>query len=170
MKKNEQYVGVDEKFIPEEEKFVDNNLNGEKSVGKKRLKLVKEIGIGGFVFSCVIIVLVTVIFGLSLSRIFTIDKQSEQQNKMDADDFNFGIESYSGTYYGVSVIAVLDEVVTKMKKNSDHSITVIYNSTTTSKVDEIRSLKKQFETNSEYEIFMDYDSNGFINKITISNY
>ena len=29
MKKNGQYVGVDEKYIPEEEKYVDNSVNSE---------------------------------------------------------------------------------------------------------------------------------------------
>ena len=29
MKKNAQYVGVDEQFIPEEEKYVDNETNEE---------------------------------------------------------------------------------------------------------------------------------------------
>ena len=29
MKKNGQYVGVDEKYIPEEEKYVDNSINQE---------------------------------------------------------------------------------------------------------------------------------------------
>ena len=29
MKKNGQYVGVDEKYIPEDEKYVDNSTNSE---------------------------------------------------------------------------------------------------------------------------------------------
>lgn len=89
---------------------------------------------------------------------------------MDVNDFNFGIESYNGTQYGSTVTSILDKVVTKIKKNSNHSITVTYNSTTTSKTDEIILLKKQFDLTTKYEVSMDYDSNGFINKITISNY
>ena len=29
MKKNSQYVGVDEKYIPEDEKYVDDDINNE---------------------------------------------------------------------------------------------------------------------------------------------
>lgn len=35
---------------------------------------------------------------------------------------------------------------------------------------EYNELKKQFNKSSEYEVSIDYDSNGYINKITISNY
>ena len=65
---------------------------------------------------------------------------------------------------------ILDNVVKKVKKNTDHKITVIYETTKTSKPDEITSLKKQFDENSQYEVSMDYDSKGYINKITISKY
>ncbi len=214
MKKNGQYVGVDEKFIPEEEKFVNNNLNDEikgdmhdmykgakeyvsdkdnqekmKNVGRKGLKIAKGIGIGYLAFAGIVIVMAILIFGLVFTQFFKtgkqseqikdsatniinnrIDKINEQQDKMDVNDFNFGIESYNGTQYGSTVTSILDKVVTKIKKNSNHSITVTYNSTTTSKTDEIILLKKQFDLTTKYEVSMDYDSNGFINKITISNY
>ena len=75
MKKNGEYVGVDEKYIPEEEKYVDNVTNEElkdtinngfrsvnkyvtdpnnqekfKSAGTKGLKIAKGIGIGYLIF------------------------------------------------------------------------------------------------------------------------
>ena len=99
-----------------------------------------------------------------------INTINEQSDKMDADDFNFGLESYSGTKYGSLVTSLLDKVVTKIKKNTNHPITVIYGSTTTSKPDEITSLKKQLESSKQYEVSMDYDSNGYISKITIADY
>ncbi len=71
MKKNGQYVGVDEKYVPDDEKYVDNNLNSDikndmhdiyqgakgyvldkdnqekmKNIGRKGLKVAKGIGIG----------------------------------------------------------------------------------------------------------------------------
>lgn len=103
MKKNGQYVGVDEKFIPEEEKFVNNNLNDEikgdmhdmykgakeyvsdkdnqekmKNVGRKGLKIAKGIGIGYLAFVGIVIVMVILIFGLVFTQFFKIGKQSEQ--------------------------------------------------------------------------------------------
>ena len=84
MSKNGQYVGVDEKYIPEDEKYVDNNLNNEikndvhnmyqgakeyvsdkdnqekmKNAGKKSLKIAKGLGIGYLVFVGIVIVMQT---------------------------------------------------------------------------------------------------------------
>lgn len=214
MKKNEQYVGVDEKYIPEDEKYVDNNLNSEikndmhdiykgakeyvsdkdnqkkmKKTGRKGLKVAKGLVIGHLVLSVFIVLMVIVIFVLAFSQFFKINKQSNEiqdrannvidqdinatddgYNKVNVDYFNFDIEYYRGTQYGSTVSTLLDNVVTKMKKNTDHPITVIYNTTTTSKVDEITALKKQFDETAQYEVSLDYDSNGYINKVTISNY
>ena len=210
MKKNGQYVGVDEKYVPEDEKYVDNNLNSEikndmlnmyqgakgyvsdkdnqekmKNVGRKGLKIAKGIGIGYLVFAGIVIVMVIAVFILVFSQFFRINKQSDEirdkatqgintiddgYNKMNVDDFNFDLETYSGTQYGSSVSRLLDNVITKIKKNADHSITVTYGTTTTSKADEITTLKKQFDRTSQYEVSLDYDSNGYINKVTITNY
>ncbi len=213
MKKNEQYIGVDEKYVPEDEKYVDNNLNNEikkdmhdiyqgakgyvsdkdnqekmKNVGRKGLKIAKGIGIGYLVFAGIVIVMVIAVFILVFSQFFKINKQGDEirdkatniinqginniddgYNKMNVDDFNFDIETYSGTQYGSTVLRLLDNVITKIKKNTNHPITVIYG-TTTSKADEITTLKKQFDRSIQYEVSLDYDSNGYINKVTITNY
>lgn len=214
MKKNEQYVGVDEKYIPEEEKYVNNNLNNEikndmhdiykgakeyisdkdnqekiKKIGRKGLKIAKGIGIGYLIFVGSLIVIILAIFIFVFSDFFTINKQGDEirdkatniidtsinniddgYNKMDIDDFNFDIETYKGTQYGSTVSNLLDNVITKIKKNANHSITVMYGETVTSKADEITTLKKQFDKTSQYEVSLDYDSNGYINKVTITDY
>lgn len=214
MKKNEQYVGVDEKYVPEDEKYIDNNLNNEikkdmhdlyqgakgyvsdkdnqekmKNVGRKGLKIAKGIGIGYLVFAGIVIVMVIAVFILVFSQFFKINKQGDEirdkatniinqginniddeYNKMNVDDFNFDIETYSGTQYGSTVLRLLDNVITKIKKNTNHPITVIYGTTTTSKAEEITTLKKQFDRSIQYEVSLDYDSNGYINKVTITNY
>ena len=68
MKKNGEYVGVDEQFIPEDEKYVDESLLGNKEETRKKVKkaaksmiiiyiiifvvvLAAAIGIGVFVMS-----------------------------------------------------------------------------------------------------------------------
>ena len=38
MKKNGEYVGVDEKFIPENEKYVDYSILGSKQESKQKIK------------------------------------------------------------------------------------------------------------------------------------
>ena len=55
------------------------------------------------------------------------------------------------------------------KTNSDQLITVVYNNINTTNESEIRNLKKSFDTWTNYEVILDYDSVGFVNKITIEN-
>lgn len=216
MKDNGQYVGVDEKYVPEDEKNVDNTLNGEikndlhnayqgaknyvsdkdnqekmKNAGRKGLKIAKGLGIGYLIFVGIIfiMVLVGVIFVFSqflkikaevddnnikgaTTNIInkSIDGVNEGYNKIQASNFNFYIEDYTGTQDGSDVVELLDYVITNIQKYTDHSITVVYGTTITSKAEEIMTLKKQFDATSQYEVLLGYDSNGYVNKVTITNY
>ena len=216
MKDNGQYVGVDEKYVPEDEKHVDNTLNGEikndlhnayqgaknyvsdkdnqekmKNAGRKGLKIAKGLGIGYLIFVGIIfiMVLVGVIFVFSQflkikAEVYdnnikgattniinkSIDGVNEGYNKIQASNFNFYIEDYTGTQDGSDVVKLLDYVITNIQKYTDHSITVVYGTTITSKAEEIMTLKKQFDATSQYEVLLSYDSNGYVNKVTITNY
>ncbi len=113
MNKNGEYVGVDEKYIPEEERYVDNTLNGEiketirdgvrsaknyiskeenkekiKNAGKKALKVGKGIAVGYIAFwvFCVSLALIAfiAIFISSFSTSNRIKKQTtETFNKIE---------------------------------------------------------------------------------------
>lgn len=224
MKKNGQYVGVDEKYIPEEEKYVDNETNGEikdsindglrsvknyvtdkdnqekfKKTGKKGLKVLKGLGIGYLVFIGIIIVLAISVFVLvfvnlakmndTTDDVFNqagsiIDQVTEQMednnnhnnngetnaneyNQVEIRMFNAPFELYSGSQSGFFLENLLDKVVTNNKTEADHIITVVYNETMTAVPDEITTLKQNFEDSKEYEVSLDYDTNGFVNKVTI---
>lgn len=95
MKKNGQYVGVDEKYIPEDEKYVDNETNKEikdsindgllslknyltdednqekfKKTGKKGLKILKGVGIGYLIFFGFVITMIVITFIMIFVQIF----------------------------------------------------------------------------------------------------
>lgn len=56
MKKNGEYVGVDDKYIPEDEKYVDESLLGDKQINQENIKKVaKKIGMGYLIFIGLII-------------------------------------------------------------------------------------------------------------------
>lgn len=211
MKKNGQYVGVDEKYIPEDEKYVDNSTNNEikdtvnkginaakdyvtdkdnqekiKKTAKKGLKILKGVGIGYLAFFAFIIIMVIVGTIFAFSNFLKVNKTigdinnrateiidkskditNQENSSNEISSFNFGLEMYTGTKYGSQVSSLLDNVVTKLKKNTDHSISVVYGTTTTSSPDEIIKLKTNFDEWTEYEVSLDYDSNGFVNKVTI---
>lgn len=209
MKKNGEFVGVDEKFIPENEKYVEDAIIGNdeirsgynkvksyvtneenqekfKEAGKKALKIGKGIGIGYLCFLGVIFVLVIGIIIFSFTTFNNIrktqndmmisiqQKQDEitspvqqQQTEVEKQAFNNKFELYSGTSSKIFVTTLLDNVVTNNKKNSDKVITVVYNETTTTDANEIVELKSSFEQGKNYEVMLDYDTNGLVNKVTI---
>lgn len=220
MKKNGQYVGVDEKYIPEDEKYVDNKTNEEikdsinnglrsvnnyvtdkdnqenfKQTGKKGFKVLKGLGIGYLVFIGIVILLVLGIFIFSIVNMVKInnraddvyeqagsiiDKVTEQMDdnfnsvqtddedsKFDSEMFNNSFELYSGSQSGFFLENLLNEVATNNKTKVEHIITVVYNETMITEPDEITALKQNFEHDKKYEVSLDYDTNGFVNKIII---
>ena len=96
-----------------------------------------------------------------------IDYAKEKQEDSDKDSFNYSFEKYSGTESKFFINNLLDKVVTNNKKNSNRLITVIYNDKKTTDPDEIVSIKHLLDDNNEYEVKLDYDEKGYVNKITL---
>ena len=72
MKKNGQWVGVDEKYIPEEEKYTDESIVGmttNEMIGKEKTKkILKGVGIGYLIFVSLILIMVITVFVVVISR------------------------------------------------------------------------------------------------------
>ena len=99
-----------------------------------------------------------------------INKVVIQLTKKDTSKshfFNFTYESQSGTQWGVVIHRLLDNVITNNKSNKDHILTVTYKNTTTSNPEEIKNLKKNFDDWTNYEVSLNYDDDGYVNKIVI---
>lgn len=207
MKKNGEFVGVDEKFIPEDEKYVEDSILGNKEESKKKVKkIAKAVGIGYLVWIglALVIVLTIAIFTITQFSKFSKmgqglftqfdGKQSEilneanslqseilntvnnvqsgikdAQKQSEISTFNNPFEIYSGTSSKLFATSLLDKVVTNNKTNSDKIITVEYGDIITTNTDEIVELKKSFESGKDYEISLDYNEEGFVNKVTIEN-
>ena len=99
-----------------------------------------------------------------------IDAITGEVKRDRIDDYNESLEDYFGTNEGIDVKELIDEVVMKMKKNKDHIIKVTYKEKTTSEINELISLKKAFKDENRYEVIMDYNNDGYIYKITITDY
>ena len=164
--------------------YVSDKDNQEKmkAVGKKGLKIAKGVGIGYLIFFGIVLVGVIVTFVLVFSNIFKTESVSEDINNkaieleeqqqetisnVQVDMFNSEFEVYAGTQRGAVVLSVLDRVVVKIKKDTDHKITVAYNNNVTSVADDIVKLKTNFDATKKYEVTFDYDNDGYINKLTI---
>lgn len=90
-------------------------------------------------------------------------------NQITSKSFNSSFEMYSGTESSLSVKSLLDRVITNNKKSTDHQIEVSYKEVTTKDSEEIKNLKSNFVTSSDYEVSLDYDDDGFVNKVTIED-
>ena len=196
MKKNSKYVGVDEKFIPEDEKYVDDSLLGDKEKTKK------VIGTGFLVYSVIFLVIFVAVFIMIFKFTGKKSKQAEDiieqagsvinqvgkqmENSIDQynnDDsefeqkkinnekeaFNRSFEMYSGTQRKEIVIFMLNEVEKNNQKNSDQIIKVLYNDANATDSNGIVEIKKQLNEDKEYEIILDYDVNGYVNQVTIKD-
>lgn len=96
-----------------------------------------------------------------------MEKGNEMLDKFEIDSFNSKFEFRVGQNYGSSVMHVLDDVITNNKKNKNHVLTVVFEDLSTTDPEEIKKAKKNFDEWTKYEISVDYDDNGYVNKITI---
>ena len=101
------------------------------------------------------------------SGLFSFIKKQITDNKFDVDFYNGDFEFYSGTKYGSSVTYLLDKVITNNKTNSDKQINIVYNNITTSDTEEIKNIKNSLSSENSYEVTLDYNEKGYVNKITI---
>ena len=88
-------------------------------------------------------------------------------SEIDKKSFNASFEMYVGTKWGLKVSRLIDEIITNNKTNSEHIITVVCGDINSTDSDEIRSIKKNLDDWTDYEVILDYDENGFVNLITI---
>lgn len=96
-----------------------------------------------------------------------IDVLQNQDNSIDKKIFNSKFEFYNGTINKNSVDVLLENIVTNNKKNKEHLIEVVFDDITTSDPEEIKNIKTNLDSESDYEVTLDYDKNNFVNKVTI---
>ena len=96
----------------------------------------------------------------------TTEMFNEAKNKVTIGQLNGALEIYSGTNIGTVVEEVLDSIITNNKKQ-DRKITVKYMETETQNEQEIRNIKQDIKTHSEYEVSYEYDEEGYIKEVKI---
>ena len=188
MKKNGEFVGVDEKYVPEDEKYVDESFLGK---NKKIPKFVKILigGVIGIYITILITVFITIIIGvfLTMGLSFKITNIASEgfdfifdqiKNNMNGEDFNINNKESAKSFNfefsiieGESVFADinLSKIITNNKTNHEHIIMVVYKDKCATTEDDILSIKKLLEKNKAYYYSLGYDENGYINKVTIKD-
>ena len=92
---------------------------------------------------------------------------NEEKREIELESFNSQFELHTGTQIGNSVSWLLDSVITNNKKNQDHLIEVEFQTHNTTNTDEITNIKKELDDWQKYEVSLDYDEEGYANKIII---
>lgn len=97
----------------------------------------------------------------------------ESDLKFDKNSFNSNYTFYSGTQPGQSVSMLIDNIINKNKTEKDHLVELTFDNTSYgTDSDNIKQTKNMIQTFSGYdiqyyEVSMDYDDNGYVNKVTI---
>ena len=101
-------------------------------------------------------------------------KQKEQKEKSERDSFNRDFETWGGKQTDSGVEFQIDKIIKNNKKNSDHLVEVLFDGTSYgTDPNNIKTIKNSLKTWTSdrkiqyYEISIDYDSNGYVNKVTI---
>lgn len=94
------------------------------------------------------------------------DKYDDMKQKIEKSSFNSKYELYSGKQSKYLLKTIFDSVATNNSKNSDKKITIVCNGVSTEEPEEINNLYNSLQ-DKEYEAKLDYDDNGYVNKITI---
>lgn len=102
------------------------------------------------------------------------DKIKKEQAQEEIDDFNRDFEIWVGTETENGTSLQIDKVIKNNKKNSSHLIEVVFDGTSYgTDPSSIQSIKNSLSTWTAdnniqyYEVSADYDSNGYINRVTI---
>ena len=100
-------------------------------------------------------------------------EQEEYHENFSKDSFNSTFEMNQGTKSGMFAKSQVDNVVKNNKKDKEHLIEVIFDGTSYGtdplNIQNIKNKLQEFNGYKfqEYEISLDYDDNGYVNKVTI---
>lgn len=81
--------------------------------------------------------------------------------------FNNSFFGAEGTKWGFLLANILDEIVTSNKSNPEHQIVVVFKNKEISDTKEIKNIKKELEDWTGYEVSVEYDDVGYVNKLVI---
>ena len=131
----------------------------------------------------VVLIVVALVIAVVLINKVVVDKKAKNGDNswgifevfkgfaknMDKEEFNGQFEMYSGTKMGASAKKVSDNVIKNNKTNKDRLVTYVYGETNTTDPEEIKNQKSKINDFKDYEVSLDYDDDGYVNKVTIED-
>lgn len=95
------------------------------------------------------------------------DMYNNQKDDISKYSFNFQFEDENGTRQKIFVEDLLDDIIGSNKKYN-RKIVLVYGDISTADENEIINIKHKLDK-PKYEVRIDYDSDGYVNKITIED-
>ena len=128
------------------------------------------IGKPSRVFSIAFVVIFILIFAFIGYHMYVgFSDSRNSRDSFEIDSFNTPYETDAGKRSGFFIVRTLDDIVTNNKTNKSHIITVVYNDITTTEEKEIKEIRNKLSDRKDYDVSLDYDSNGYVNKYTIED-
>ena len=94
-------------------------------------------------------------------------EEERQKRELESKVYSFNFRYSSGKKSGFFVKSDLNEVINSNRTNNERFITVKFNDIETQDAEEILKIIDQIDTRKDYNVLLDYDSEGFVNSITI---
>lgn len=117
------------------------------------------------VFTIIMFSIIILFFGFIGYNIFV----SFTDDSFDIKSFNSSYEVDAGKRSGFFLTGTLDDIVTNNKKNKKHIITVVYKDITTTDEKQIKKIRDSLNTHDYYDVSLDYDEKGYVNKFSIED-
>lgn len=113
--------------------------------------------------------MMNMLFGTSMynTSVDTIQSTSQSMNQAEVSTFNAKFEQYSGNLRGAQVRALIQSVMMS-NTSSDKKVVINFNNTNYSD-DNISTLNSNISAQKNYNVKCDYDSNGYVNLISIND-
>ena len=128
------------------------------------------IGKPSRVFSIAFVVIFILIFAFIGYHMYVgFSDSRNSRDSFEIDSFNTPYETDAGKRSGFFIVGTLDDIVTNNKTNKSHINTVVYNDITTTEEKEIKEIRNKLSDRKDYDVSLDYDSNGYVNKYTIED-
>lgn len=105
----------------------------------------------------------------SFWNLFNFSEIKDFKEGIDKETFNFFLKNE--TTSGLFLSNTIDEIIDSNKTNKEHLIEVVFDGTSYGKnADKIGEIKSKIKSDidSKYEVSLDYDENGYVNKVTIT--
>ena len=177
------YAGIDERYRPKNEGNNTNVNATKKEADKERVEKVGKFVIGGLLFW---ILLGVGIFAAILIFLFSTFNKAKKYgeglfsdtadivctvaSKVQTDSFNVPFENWSGTQYGSRIRESFDEIMqnnTKATGENGRIVTLVFNGKSMTDPAEMGESKKELNDRYKYEKYVEYDSEGYVNKVVI---